>query len=61
MTSVSAALPAPRRRKPRRAMRMAMSVLAVIWTIGCVFALIQVFSAVRVRCAGCPECLGTAP
>jgi hypothetical protein len=51
----------PRHRKARRVLRVVLSVLAVAWAGGCLVAVVQVFSAARARCAGCQECVGTAP
>ncbi len=52
---------APPRKRRKRLKRILLSTFALAWIVGCVFALMHVFSAVRTRCAGCPECVGTAP
>jgi hypothetical protein len=60
--SVVPAVPVRPRRKKRRAMkRILLSVFALAWIAGCIVVLSQVFSAVRTKCAGCPDCIGTAP
>lgn len=56
--------PAPRprpRRKARRVRKMVMIVFASLWVVGCVVGLCYAFSAVRIKCAGCPECIMYAP
>ena len=50
-----------RRRKGRRAGKITMVVFASIWVVGCVIGLCYAFSAVRINCAGCPECIMYAP
>ena len=59
-----ALLPLPsngRRRKGRRAGKLAMIIFASIWVVGCVIGLCYAFSAVRIHSAGCPECIMYAP
>ena len=60
-TGITVSSPAPRRRKPRRVLRVVLSILAIAWAGGCIVTLMHVFSAVRVKCAGCAGCAGTAP
>lgn len=53
-------LPMPvrgRRRKGRRAGKLMMIVFASLWVVGCVIGLCYAFSAIRVQCAACPECI----
>ena len=49
------------RRKTKRAGKVAMIVFASLWVVGCVIGLCYAFSAVRIKCAGCPECIMYAP
>jgi hypothetical protein len=51
----------PLRRRRRTVKRVVLSAFALAWIVGCVLVLAQVFTAVRMKCAGCPECVGTAP
>jgi hypothetical protein len=51
----------PRRKRKTAVKRIVLSAFALAWIVGCLFVLSHVFSAVRLKCAGCPECLGTAP
>ena len=55
-----ALLPAPsrgRRRRASRAGKVVMIVFASLWVVGCVIGLCYAFSAIRIQCAGCPECI----
>ncbi|HEX2746764.1 MAG TPA: hypothetical protein VHM91_02100 [Verrucomicrobiales bacterium] len=60
---LEAAVPATRTRRKRRrtVKRIVLSLFALAWIAGCVLVLSRVVSAVGIKCAGCPDCAGTAP
>jgi hypothetical protein len=50
-----------RRKRRRTVKRIVLSVFALAWIAGCIVVLSRVISAVGIKCAGCPECLTSAP